>query len=68
MRRFLNVFIAVVLLIVPSANSILFAQDDKINVSGVVRDIDGLPMAGVSVMVPGTQNGVNTFPHTSDNV
>ena len=60
MRRFLNVFIAVVLLIVPSANSILFAQDDKINVSGVVRDIDGLPMAGVSVMVPGTQNGVNT--------
>ena len=60
MRRFLNVFIAFVLLIIPSANSILFAQDDKINVSGVVRDIDGLPMAGVSVMVPGTQNGVNT--------
>lgn len=58
MKLFFNFFLTLMLLVLPSA--VLPAQNDKITVHGVVRDTDGLPMAGVSVMVPGTQNGVNT--------
>lgn len=40
--------------------STVMAQDDEITVSGVVVDTEGEPVAGVSVMVPGTMNGVST--------
>lgn len=36
------------------------AQVSEITVVGVVSDANGEPIAGASVMVPGTQNGVNT--------
>lgn len=42
--------------IAPSA----MAQDDAITVIGTVTDVNGEPVAGASVMVPGTMNGVNT--------
>lgn len=56
MKRTLTIIFTVLGLLL---HSVLFAQE-KITVNGVVKDTDGLPMAGVSVMVPGTQNGVNT--------
>ena len=36
------------------------AQEEKMTVVGVVTDTGGEPLAGVSVMVPGTMNGVSS--------
>lgn len=62
MNKILFFILSIFFISLAGGTSFIHAQGDvkKINVKGVVRDTDGLPMAGVSVMVPGTQNGVNT--------
>ena len=38
----------------------VLAQSSRITVSGKITDTDGEPLAGVSVMIPGTMTGVGS--------
>ena len=50
------VMAAVMAVIAPA----VYAQGTRITVMGLVKDTSGEPLAGVSVMVPGTMTGVST--------